>query len=167
MLHATVLLPPQTPGSSSAGPGRATRTKGLFAQSQWIKGNLFSLGHYLPVVATMAQLESTQGGEMDKPRARSTPLTAPAKGQRFHQPAGPDSRPVFEEAGEGEGMGSAATRFLTLALNLVWTPRIHQQFQEHPSLASTSAPVFKLPKTLGLLNVTGPQAEGQQGKVNP
>lgn len=115
----------------------------------------------------MAQLESTRGGEMDKPRARSTPLTAPAKGQRLHQPAGPDSRPVCEEAGEGEGMGSAATRLLTLALNLVWTPRIHQQFQEHPSLASTSAPVFKLPRTLGLLNVTGPQAEGQQGKVNP
>ena len=69
---------------------------------------------------------------MDKPRARSTPLTAPAKGQRFHQPAGPDSRPVFEEAGEGEGMGSAATRFLTLALNPVWTPRIHHNSRNTP-----------------------------------
>lgn len=53
-------------------------------------------------------------------------------------------------------MGSAATWLLTLALGLVWTPRIHQQFQEHPSVASTSAPVFKLPRTPGLLNVTGP-----------
>lgn len=80
MLQATVLLPLQPPGSSSAGPGRATSTKGLFAQSQWIKGNLFSLRHYLPVVATMALLESRQGGEMDKLRAWSTAIHCPSKG---------------------------------------------------------------------------------------
>ena len=54
--------------------------RGLFAQRQWIRGNLFSLRHNLPVVATVALLESRQGGEMDKPRAQSTATHRPSKG---------------------------------------------------------------------------------------
>lgn len=135
--------------------------QGFFAQRQWIRGNLFSLRHDLPVVATMALLESRQGGEMDKPRARSTATHCPSKGT-------PPS-PFFWSRQLPGVRGGRRRRRNGLCCHLApntsprpgLDPGVHQQFQEHPSLAATSAPVFRLPRTPGLLNGTGPQAERQ------